>query len=94
MNRKNTKSLTEQVKYILWNNWDPIGLKTVNGSQPDNEYDSYAPGFAKLLAEGADAYKIATRLNQLAEVSMGLQPHPEHSAHVAKLLLSLVEEKP
>ncbi|MCF6301746.1 MAG: hypothetical protein L3J13_00820 [Devosiaceae bacterium] len=48
---------------------------------------------AKLLVEEADVNKITRHLSQLAENRMDIFPTPEHSAHVANLLLKLVEGK-
>jgi hypothetical protein len=91
--RKNpTKLLIKKVEKILWQDWDPIGLNTFEDTGPVDEYNSYAPNIAKLLLQRVDAHKIAHRLSQIAEVSMGLNKNSEHSAHVAELLLSLVEE--
>lgn len=87
-----TKLLIKKVEKILWQNWDPIGVNAFDDTWPDDEYNSYAPSIAKLLLERSDAYKIAHRLSQHAEISMGLNPAREHDKLIAKILLNLIEE--
>lgn len=83
-----SSSLEERVSRILWEEWDPIGVNQFEVGR--DEYDCYVPGICELLRTGTDALKLATRLQQLATVSMGMDNSTEHKARharTAKLLL-------
>ena len=60
-----------------WNRFDPIGILH-EGYDLDDEYDFYLPQTAKLLIEGADAYKIAGYVSQIVRVTIGFRDFPEH----------------
>lgn len=64
------RDLYERVCRLLWEEWDPIGVKALGG--PNDEYDSYAAGLIRLVQSGADEFKVAGQLTQIEEVSMGL----------------------
>lgn len=72
---------------ILLSDWDPIGIRDVLKAQ--DEYDSYTPAIARLVAEGASAETIARRLIRIETEEMGLQPDPERASRVALKLLQL-----
>ncbi|MEM7625405.1 MAG: hypothetical protein AAF333_07245 [Planctomycetota bacterium] len=67
---KNEQRLRDGIRKILNRDWNPIGLS--NLSAVDNEYDSYISKLIKLLQEGAGDHKIAERLSEFEQVSMGL----------------------
>ena len=83
------RRLYNAVREVLFHEWDPIG---VNSHATDDEYDSYAPSLCSLLMQGADAVKIAARLDDWSRNAMGLSNvDPEHSRRIAHRLLSLAE---
>lgn len=95
MSKRATKALRQYqrlypaVRDILAREWDPIG---VHGFGPDDEYDAYVPSVCGLLLNGADAYKIASRLHHWATHAMGLSHvDPDHSRRIAQRLRRLID---
>src|SRR4051794_16289936 len=83
-----TWQLYQAVRELLFSDWDPIG---VNGQGPDDEYDSYAPGVARMLQAGADEAKLAAHLRQVQTNAMGrTRGDDEHSRRIARRLRALV----
>ncbi len=80
-------SLLSDVKRVLLNDWDPIGIKNI----PDaaTEYDGYAPGIYQLLGESRSVEDICAHLRWIVEDRMGLDDNEAHTRAVAKLLSSL-----
>lgn len=52
-------ALFNAVGKILWQDWDPIGLKA---DGPEDEYQRNAPGILRLLLQIASGDEIAARL--------------------------------
>lgn len=90
LNQKQKKFLKE-VKSILWEKWDPIGVNDGENEWND-EYDSYAPHIFRLALEGKDATHIAMSLSTAAETSMGLSPAQAHDLEIAKIIIKRKEE--
>src|SRR5688500_4481596 len=82
--KKKAAEIQESIRKILFYDWDPIGI---NDFGPDDEYDSYVGGIYRLLASGADEYKIIERLYQLETTSMGCNGDRERLKSVAEKLL-------
>jgi hypothetical protein len=80
------KKFIKWVDVILFQEWDPIGIKHV--PQCVDEYSSYAPQIAKLVAQNAAPEIIAEHLNEIAEKRMGLKPDVENAYRVAQMLLA------
>ncbi|WP_344699157.1 hypothetical protein [Sphingomonas limnosediminicola] len=59
----------DAMKRLLWEHWDPIGVKRFG---PDDEYDSYALRIFVMLNEGKRATDIAEYLRWAALETMGL----------------------
>lgn len=90
INLRPVNNLKTEVYYILWNDWDPIG---VNDSEVyDDEYRSYVPKIVELLNDNVDVYKLSSHLNNLIKNSMGLTGnYDEINNKIAKLLINLKE---
>lgn len=88
LNKRSKKAAGIQVaiRQILFYDWDPIGI---NDFAPDDEYDSYVGSIYRLLASGADEYKIIERLYQFETGSMGLNGNREKLKSVAEKLMKL-----
>lgn len=93
--------IVAEVSRFLWDHWDPIGVNPGVPYVPNqrasvqtedcvwtDEYDSYAQGVATLLWDGADAVKIAARLNDITHASMGLQRPKGGEVMTAKELIN------
>ncbi len=85
--KKDHDSLLIEVKKILWENWDPIGLR---GAGPADKYDGYAPTIVKLLQMDADVDAIATTLAHFSEVNLGLNKKTRYHEDAAIRLFELV----
>ena len=60
--------LWNKIRDVLIREWDPIGV----GDESADEYDSYIPGVAQLLAGGCDKIELERHLRQIEKSSMGL----------------------
>jgi hypothetical protein len=70
---------------LLWTEWDPIGLREIDG--PADEYECVADPVGERLREGASAAEIAAVLGSRASEHFGLRPDPDADAHAADALL-------
>ena len=52
--------LYKEIDEILWNDWDPIGMKFNEG--PRDEYESYLPSIFSLKIKGESIEIIASKL--------------------------------
>jgi len=58
-----------QIRKILMDNWDPIGVKAIPEAQ--DEYDEYAWHLAGMLARNSSQDEIEAFLNHVETVMMG-----------------------
>ena len=79
------------VNEILFREWDPIGI---NGNeQCRDEYLQYARTLVDLLLSGADEFKLAGRLGEIQNNSMGIsQVDNERNKRIAKRLVASTED--
>lgn len=47
-----------EMRAILWTEWDPLGLCSIDPDWPEDEYDSYASVLASKLRRGNDRTDI------------------------------------
>jgi len=83
-------SLYSEVDWVLWNEWDPIGVNDYGG--PSDEYTGYVPQIYKLLTESKDETEIAKYLDFIATDNMGLNSNMKENLRVARLLIEKREE--
>jgi hypothetical protein len=83
------KTLWKNVDKILWEDWDPIGMR---GSGPRDEYSSYVPSIFKLLIENRPADVIAEKLCQIESDEMGMKSNKEYNMPVAEKLITALTE--
>lgn len=74
---------------LLWNEWDPIGMKDV---LPRDEYKSYVPQIFNLTIKNAPAEEIAQELNRIETKTIGLSGDLEKCRQVAKMIVKKKEE--
>ena len=60
----------EQLKRLLWEEWDPIGVNDMEGAK--GEYDSYAFQIFEMLKRGDDKQSILNHLDFIETEYMGL----------------------
>jgi hypothetical protein len=83
--------LTSGVNRVLFDIWDPIGVRKESPNWPRDEYEGYAAGVLALLAHHASDDVVAEHLAALEAEWMGLSPSPlGHRLRVAKELRALV----
>ena len=83
-------SLYSEVDWILWNDWDPIGVNDYGG--PSDEYTGYVPQIYKLLTDLKAETEIAEHLDLIATDKMGLNSNPKENQRIARLLIEKREE--
>ncbi len=69
-NKLGFKRTRQEIRRILWEFWDPIGVRELGG--PDDEYDGYVDGVYSLLTNGASDESIAEHLLRMETERMGL----------------------
>ena len=76
------------VEKTLWEDWDPIGVRSMGG--PADEYDSYAPTVLRMLLSGATEEELVAHLYAIETDQMGLEegPRPHHAARALLRLLA------
>lgn len=81
----------EEVKNILMNDWDPIGVK--NNPNAKAEYDQYALRIVGMLYNGTTQDSLTDYLESIVTEDLGLSPNKSLSIDISKKLLALKLEK-
>ena len=68
--RHHLVGIQDQIRKILLEEWDPIGIRNEPGAQ--DEYDSYVGPLHTLLLGGAPPSKVADHLAHIEDAEMGL----------------------
>jgi len=68
-NEQCTQEITHEIHDILWNDWDPIGVR---GFGPEDEYDSYIGGVYRMLASKVPRETLFTHLQKIQTDWMGM----------------------
>jgi hypothetical protein len=84
--------LLEKLKALLWEEWDPIGVRGLDPKCPNDEYDSYALEVLKMLEAGATATEIEVHLAELETGHIGLPNHSGRAGSVAEKAVVLRRE--
>jgi hypothetical protein len=86
----NSKNITDQVRSILWHDWDPINVRALNG--PADEYDAYIPAVVRMLDGSASIEAISRHLERIEAEEMNLTPDTTKTRRVAMKLIALLAE--
>ncbi len=78
-----------EVKRILIQEWDPIGVADVPEAQ--DEYDAYVPGVHHLLIHRASSRDVFDYLWQIETDHMGLCGNRLHTQNIANSLVALID---
>jgi hypothetical protein len=70
MDKNRSREIRREIRRVLLEEWDPIGVKDVPEAQ--DEYDGYLGGVYHLLADGASADSIIDHLFTIESDRMGL----------------------
>ncbi len=77
----------DQVRAVLREIWDPIGVADMAG--PRDEYDAYIDGIRQLLINGATVPDLTAHLVGIEQDQMGLRPDPAIARRAGEALLAL-----
>jgi len=83
----NKCSLYEHVRYVILNEWDPIGIRGFEEAQ--DEYDSYVPEVCRLLEDNADLNSLFDYLWQLETGHMGLPGDRGKTTEISNRLIDI-----
>jgi hypothetical protein len=70
MQKYAAQRVKQVIEQILWQVWDPIGMKGITDA-PEDEYSGYVNGVLELLTSGASDEVIADHLLRIATEGMG-----------------------
>ncbi len=77
--------LIAAVEGVLFDVWDPMGVRAEDPHWPRDEYAGYAAGVLELLLNHASDDVVAEHLAAIESEWMGLQPSPlAHRSSVAR----------
>lgn len=88
---KSDKELYNIIDKILWEDWDPIGMKTLKGA-PRNEYHGYIPEIFSLTVNNASIDEITNKLIFIETVTMGFEG-PDVDNEAIRIHCKTVAEK-
>ena len=80
-------SLYKSISEILWDDWDPIGMKLSGGL--GDEYESYIPSIFSLKIKGASIEIITLKLFEIESQRMELDNGFENCKRVAEKIFNL-----
>ena len=84
---ENKRALQLQIRDVLLQDWDPIGIKQMPDAQ--DEYDEYVPEIYDLLMGSKPVGDILDVLLRIEEHHMGLPADWQHTSSIACRLFSL-----
>lgn len=84
-NRDRIRALRADLRALLMDKWDPIGVRGVPEAQ--DEYDGYLGPVMRLLHQGARHEDIKRHLLRITNESMGLSSDGTREAQVADDLI-------
>jgi hypothetical protein len=84
MNKENSQRIIAEIRQILVNVWDPIGIKDVSNAQ--DEYDAYIGGVFDLLNRRAIEEDISAYLWKVIEERIHIHPTRGATQEAAKAL--------
>ena len=89
-NTKETLTLPVAVKRILFENWDPIGVRNIPGAQ--TEYDGYVSKICRMIETSSSESAIFNHLWEIETNRMALPGNRENTITVAAMLYALGKE--
>ena len=89
---RETKTVIGAVSGVLFDRWDPMGVRALDKRWPRDEYEGYAAGLLELIDHAASDDVVAEHLARLEIAWMGLDPPSplEHRLRVAAELRAAV----
>ncbi len=68
------KALIDAVSSVLFERWDPMGVRAQDAKWPRDEYEGYAAGILELIDHAASDDVVAEHLARIESAWMGLEP--------------------
>jgi hypothetical protein len=68
------KPLIDAISSVLFERWDPMGVRAQDNRWPRDEYEGYAAGILELIDHAASDDAIAEHLARLESAWMGIEP--------------------
>lgn len=89
---REAKALIDAVSSVLFQRWDPMGVRAEDERWPRDEYEGYAAGVLELIDHAASDDVIAEHLARLESAWMGIAPPTplEHRLAVVAELRAVV----
>jgi hypothetical protein len=89
---RDAKLLIDAISSVLFERWDPIGVRAQDERWPRDEYEGYAAGLLGLIDHAASDDVIAEHLARLEGAWMGIDPPSplEHRLAVVTELRAVV----
>jgi hypothetical protein len=86
------KDVIGAISAVLFDRWDPMGVRAQDKRWPRDEYEGYAAGLLELIDHAASDDVVAEHLARLESAWMGLEPPSplEHRLAVAAELRGVV----
>ena len=82
------KAVIDAISAVLFEHWDPIGVRAQDERWPRDEYEGYAAGLLELMDHDASDDVVAEHLARLESAWMGLEP-PSPLAHRLAVVAAL-----
>jgi hypothetical protein len=87
MDKERSREIREQIRRILLEHWDPIGIKDEPRAQ--DEYDGYIGPIFILLESGAAHEQLANHLWKIVQERIQLHPQAGATERTVKALKSI-----
>ena len=68
------KAVIDAISAVLFERWDPIGVRALDRRWPRDEYEGYAAGILELIDRAASDDVVAEHLARLETAWMGIDP--------------------
>jgi hypothetical protein len=68
------KAVIDAISAVLFERWDPIGVRALDRRWPRDEYEGYAAGILQLIDHAASDDVVAEHLARLETAWMGVDP--------------------
>jgi hypothetical protein len=71
---RDAKAVIDAISSVLFERWDPMGVRALDKRWPRDEYEGYAAGLLELIDHAASDDVVAEHLARLESAWMGLEP--------------------
>ncbi len=92
MNKQTALGILSEIRRVLWEVWDPIGVN--DNPKAFGEYDGYSNSLYNLLLGGASDSELSRRLHQHETVDMGTSGSDDARQAAVKALLAIDLDPP